>query len=264
MSILNRIIEIKRTRIEEKKREIPFEVIRRKAEEIKPNYSSFSRAIKREAQEPIKIIAEIKRASPVKGLLKDYNIIDMVDIYTKNGADAISVITEEDFFLGSDKYLMEIKERYSQIPVLRKDFIFDEYQIYETRVLGADALLLIASILTFERAKELYDIAKSLGLEVLFEIHDLEDLEKALKLEVPIVGINNRNLKTMEIDINNTFYLKKFLPDNLIVVSESGISESSQVRKLIEWGVDAILVGTSLVLSENPAEILKDLKSTLS
>ncbi|MCX8031731.1 MAG: indole-3-glycerol phosphate synthase TrpC, partial [Thermodesulfovibrionales bacterium] len=223
MDILKKIVERKKLRIQESKRRIPTENLRKQVEEISKNVSnySFSEAIKRLPEESIKIIAEIKRASPVKGLLRDYDVIEMSDVYAKNEVNAISVITEEDFFLGSPQYLIDIKKRHPQIPILRKDFIFDEYQIYETKILGADALLLIASMLSTETAKNLYELAKTLGLEVLFEVHDREDLNKALLLDVPIIGINNRNLKTMEINIDNTLALKGFIPEDKIVVSES-------------------------------------------
>lgn len=266
MDILKRIIERKKLRVEERKKRNPLESLKRQIEETKEGLANrnFSKAIKRLPEEPIKIIAEIKRASPVKGILKDYNVIEMSDIYSINGVDAISVITEEDFFLGSPQYLIDIKKRHPPIPVLRKDFIFDEYQIYETKILGADALLLIAAILPLEIAKDLYEIARNLGLEVLFEIHDEEDLKKALALDVPIIGINNRNLKTMNIDINNTLILKRLIPQSKIVVSESGISEAPHIEKLLQAGVDAILVGTSIVLSQNPAEKIRELKINLS
>ncbi len=266
MNILNRIIERKKLRVEENKKRNPLESLKKQIEEAKEGLSNrkFSKAIKRLPEESIKIIAEIKRASPVKGILKDYNVTDMSDIYSINGVDAISVITEEDFFFGSPQYLIDIKKRHPQIPVLRKDFIIDEYQIYETKILGADALLLIAAILPLEIAKYLYEIARNLGLEVLFEIHDEVDLKKALALDVPIIGINNRNLKTMKIDINNTLILKRLIPQSKIVVSESGISEPFHVEKLIQAGVDAILVGTSIVLSQNPAEKIRELKINLS
>ncbi len=266
MDILNRIIERKRLRVEESKKRNSLESLKRQIEETKEGISNskFSKAINRLPEESIKIIAEIKKASPVKGILKDYNVIEMSDIYSINGVDAISVITEEDFFLGSPQYLIDIKKRHPKIPVLRKDFIFDEYQIYETKILGADALLLIAAILPLEIAKYLYEIARKLGLEVLFEIHDEDDLKKALALDVPIIGINNRNLKTMQIDINNTLILKRLIPQTKIIVSESGISEPFHVEKLLQAGVDAILVGTSIVLSKNPAEKIRELKISLS
>lgn len=266
MDILNKIIERKKLKIEESKRIKSLENLKRQIEETKECTSNnrFSKAIKRLPDEHIKIIAEIKKASPVKGILKNFDVIEMSDLYSSSEVDAISVITEEDFFLGSSQYLIDIKKRHPQIPILRKDFIFDEYQIYETKILGADALLLIASILPLEIARNLYEIARQIGLEVLFEIHDRDDLEKALNLDVPIIGINNRNLKTMKIDINTTLTLGRLIPKDKIIVSESGISEPFHVEKLIQAGVDAILVGTSIVLSKNPTEKIRELKISMS
>lgn len=265
MSILERIIEKKKLRISEQKKILSIEKIKKEAlAHIKKSNHLFYERIKRPPEEPIKLVAEIKKASPIKGVLKEYDIEQMADVYVSSGADAISVITEEDFFLGSPEYLKLIKKRHPHIPVLRKDFIFDEYQIYESKILGANALLLIASILTIEKAKELIDLSSQLGLDVLFEVHDTEDLEKAIFLDVPIIGINNRNLKTMKIDLHNTLFLKSLIPSNKVVVSESGIDEPSQIERLIQIGVDAILVGTSIILSESPAEKIRQLKYNLS
>lgn len=261
MHILQKIVEAKKLRIIEAKKTISFEEIKKRVEGIRDtSVSLFHKSIKRMPDEPIKLIAEIKKASPIKGLLKDYDIMEMAEIYISSGADAISVITEEDFFLGSPLFLTKIKEKYPDVAVLRKDFIFDEYQIYESKLLGADALLLIACILSKQQCKSLFELSKSLGMDVLFEIHDEEDLEKALFAQADIVGINNRDLKTLKIDLNTTFKLKSLIPDNRTIVSESGISEKTHVHELIKHGVDAILVGTSIVLSDNPAKKIKELK----
>ncbi|ACI20642.1 MULTISPECIES: indole-3-glycerol phosphate synthase TrpC [Thermodesulfovibrio] len=261
MNILQRIVERKKLRITEQKKVLSFEDIKKKALAFgnKSDYL-FYKKIKRLPHEPIKLIAEIKKASPLKGILKEYDIEEMANIYVSSGADAISVITEEDFFLGNPQFLVTIKKNHPHIPVLRKDFIFDEYQVYESKLLHSDAILLIASILTKEQCKTLYELTKSLGMDVLFEIHDEEDLDKSLFAGADIIGINNRNLKTLQIDINTTFKLKKLIPEGKVIVSESGISGKSHVQELIKQGVDAILVGTSIVLSDNPAEKIKELK----
>lgn len=262
MNILQMIVEKKKLRITEQKKLLSFEDIKKKALSLSRSTDGlFYKKIKRLPNEPIKLIAEIKKASPLKGLLKEYDIEQMADIYVSSGADAISVITEEDFFLGDSQFLVTIKKRHSYIPVLRKDFIFDEYQIYESRLLHSDAILLIASILTKEQCKTLYELTKSLGMDVLFEIHDEEDLEKSFFAGADIIGINNRNLKTLQIDINTTFRLKKLIPEGKVIVSESGISEKSHIREFIKQGIDAILIGTSIVLSDNPAEKIKEFKS---
>ncbi|GAB6183113.1 indole-3-glycerol phosphate synthase TrpC [Thermodesulfovibrio hydrogeniphilus] len=259
MNILHRIVEQKRKRVEEQKKAIPLEKLSEKAISLKKS-SHFFKKIKRSSDEPIKIIAEIKKASPSKGLLREFDVCEMADIYVSSGADAISVLTEEDFFLGSPDFLVKIKKRHPDVPVLRKDFIFDEYQIYESKILGADAVLLIAKILTEEECQRLFSLSKSLGLDVLFEIHDEEDLKKALKVDVDIIGINNRNLETLQVDLNTTFRLRELIPDGKIVVSESGISSRGDIEKLLQYDIDAVLVGTSIVLSDSPSEKIKELK----
>lgn len=260
MDVLNKIVEAKKIRVSELKKIKPIEEIKKQAQTIK-TVSKFYKAIKKLPHEPIQLIAEIKKASPVKGLLKEYDVLKMADLYISSGADAISVITEEDFFLGSPEFLTKIKEKYPHVQVLRKDFIFDEYQIYESKMLKADAILLIACILSKQQCKTLYEVAKSLQMDVLFEIHNEEDLEKAFFAGVDIIGINNRNLKTFQVELNTTFRLKKLIPEDKVVVSESGISEKVHVQELVKNGVDAILVGTSIILSSNPAEKIKELKN---
>ncbi|WP_353683818.1 indole-3-glycerol phosphate synthase TrpC [Thermodesulfovibrio sp. 3907-1M] len=257
IDILNKIVEAKKIRVSELKKIKSIEEIKKQAQSIK-TLSRFYSAIKRLPNEPIKLIAEIKKASPIKGPLKEYDVLKMADLYVSAGADAISVITEEDFFLGSPEFLIKIKENYPHVPVLRKDFIFDEYQIYESKLLKADAILLIACILSKQQCKNLYELAKSLQMDVLFEVHNEEDLEKAFFAGVNIIGINNRNLKTMEIDLNTTLRLKNLIAEDKVIVSESGISERAHVDK-IKNGIDAILVGTSIVLSDNPVEKIKEL-----
>ncbi|MCX7724469.1 MAG: indole-3-glycerol phosphate synthase TrpC [Thermodesulfovibrio sp.] len=261
MNILEKIVERKKKRVSEKKKVLSLKEIKKEALSLVKNSDRFFyEKIKRLPNEPIKIIAEIKRASPLKGLLKEYNVEEMADSYVSAGVDAISVITEEDFFLGDSKFLINIKKRHPSIPILRKDFIFDEYQVYESKILGADAILLIADILTVDQCKNLYQLSRSLGMDVLFEIHDEEGVKKALFAEADIVGINNRDLKTLQIDINTTFRLKRLIPEEKVVVSESGISERKQVRELIKHKISAVLVGTSLVLSKDPVSKIREIK----
>lgn len=260
MQILQKIVEAKKLRVLKAKKQRPLNEIKKEAEALKGKNGNFYKTIKRMSYEPIKLIAEIKKASPIKGLLRQYDIKEMADIYVSSGVDAISVITEEDFFLGTPDFLKEIKKTHSQTPILRKDFIFDEYQIYESKLLQTDAILLIACILNYEQCKSLYELAKSLGMDVLFEIYDEEDLKKALFADADIIGINNRNLRNFQVDVNTTFRLKKLIPEGRVVVSESGISEKAQVQELLKNGVDAILVGTSIILSDNPGEKIKELK----
>ncbi len=261
MNVLQRIVEQKKLKVEKQKEILTIDEFKERVCSLqKASQFLFFNKLKRSKNEPIKIIAEIKKASPSKGLLREFDVCEMADVYVSAGADAISVLTEEDFFLGSPDFLIKIKKRHPSVPVLRKDFIFDEYQIYESKILGADAILLIAKILTKEECHSLFRLSKSLGLDVLFEIHDEEDLKKALDVDVDIIGINNRNLETLQIDLNTTFKLRKLIPDGKIVVSESGISTRRDIEKLLQYGIDAVLVGTSIVLSDNPAEKIKELK----
>lgn len=194
----------------------------------------------------IKLIAEIKKASPSKGVIReDFEPLKIAQVYQEK-ADAISVLTEEDFFQGDLRYIKDIKD-VTDRPVLRKDFIFDEYQIYESRAAGADAILLIETVLDRVQADEYCRMAEELGMSVLFEVHDLKGLEKALTVDAPIIGINNRNLKTLKIDLNTTFEIKKEIPEGKTVVSESGIKTKDDILKIKAAGVDAVLIGTAFM-----------------
>lgn len=218
----------------------------------------FNGVIKRNS-ENIKLIAEIKKASPSKGLIKkDFDHIKIALIYEEKPVSAISVLTEEDFFQGHLSYLKAVKEVTSK-PVLRKDFIFDEYQIFESRVNHADAILLIAAILDKNQAAEYLHMAKELGLHVLFEIHDEEDMEKALLIDAEIIGINNRNLKTLTIDLSTTLRLRKDIPKDRIIVSESGIKSRDDVVTLQKAEIDAMLIGTSLMEAEDLGKKIDEL-----
>ncbi len=210
----------------------------------------------------IRLIAEIKKASPSKGIIrKDFDPVRIAAVYEEKQVSAVSVLTEEDFFQGHLSYIEKVKGITSK-PLLRKDFIFDEYQIYESRANHADAILLIAAALEKNQAKEYLHLANELGLHVLFEIHDEYDLETALAINADIIGINNRNLKTLKIDLSTTFTLKKEMPNDKIVVSESGIKNRNDVIKLKESGVDAMLIGTSFMeavdIGKKIDELMKD------
>jgi indole-3-glycerol phosphate synthase len=203
-------------------------------------------AIKKNGGFP-KIIAEIKKASPSKGLIRaDFDHKKIAAVYESKSVDAISVITEEDFFQGRLTFLSDVK-KISSKPLLRKDFIFDEYQVYEARAHGADAVLLIAAILEVSQAEEYLHLARELEMAVLFEIHDGKELETALAVNAPIIGINNRNLKTMEIDLNTSLTLRKEIPLDRVVVSESGIRTRDDVLRVESARIDAILIGTCLM-----------------
>jgi indole-3-glycerol phosphate synthase len=203
----------------------------------------------------VSLIAELKRASPSKGILAPHlDLFQVADIYAQNGASAISVLTDEKFFLGKLETLRELRfERKSELPLLRKDFIVDEVQLYESRANGADAVLLIAAALTDDQHfADLHTLALDLGLTALVEIHDEAETERALKLsDVRLIGINNRNLATFEVSLETTERIRPMIPENTIVVAESGIFTASDVERLARANVDAILVGEALVTSKD-------------
>lgn len=200
------------------------------------------------AQPGASLIAEVKRASPSKGLIANEWDPELIgETYARNGAAAISCLTDAKYFQGSLEYLTAIKERLREfklhVPVLRKEFIYHDYQIYEARMAGADAILLIVSVLSDNELKRLYQLTYSLGMQALIEVHNEAEVERALKIDAQIIGVNNRNLKTFEVDINNTARMRALLPPGKIIVGESGIRNTEDVRAMAEMGCDAILVG---------------------
>lgn len=209
----------------------------------------------------INIIAEFKRASPSRGnLLHDGNPAKLSKIYEENGASGISILTEEDFFLGKTEDLIQTREA-TRLPILRKDFIIDEYQIYETASLPADALLLIVKILDPVQLKDFYHLALEYKVSPLIEIHSEKELENAMKLNPLLIGINNRNLETLETDVNTTKKLKKLMPDNVIVVAESGIEDRATIDELRQIGINAFLIGESLLTADDIGARLRELNN---
>jgi indole-3-glycerol phosphate synthase len=249
MSILEKIVDKKKERLSAAKlRKSRSELISKINGIEKPK--NFQQSIKKKSGD-IKLIAEIKKASPSRGIIRtDFDHIRIASIYEEKKVDAISVITEEDFFHGKIEYLTEVTKNVT-MPVLRKEFIFDEYQIYETRACMADAVLLIAAMLGEKQAEEYLDLAKELGMSVLFEVHDMKELEMALRINTPIIGINNRDLKTMKIDLATSLNLKKEIPADRVVISESGISSREDVMRIESADIDAMLVGTCLMNSDD-------------
>lgn len=239
--VLDEIVRHKKKEVEEKKRIKPVEEL---INEIKGGYSgNFKKALQKEG---ISIIGEIKKASPSKGIIKeDFDSVKIAKVYEKVNIDAISVLTEKEFFKGDDNYIREVK-KVSSKPILRKDFIVDEYQIYESKILGADAVLLIVSVLG-DKLRDFYNLSKSVGLDALVEVHDRQQLAIALEAECDIIGINNRDLKTFNVDINTTENLIKYIPQSTIIVSESGIKIPEDVRYLASLGVDAVLIGETFM-----------------
>lgn len=258
-TILDEIAKRTQMRVEVLKKKKGMEEIRREAERL-GNQTGFP-FHKVLALPDISFICEVKKASPSKGVIaKDFPYLSIAREYEEAGAAAISVLTEPYYFLGSDEYLMEIAEAVS-IPVLRKDFTVDAYQIYEARVLGASAVLLICALLEEERLKEYLTIAHSLGLSALVEAHTEEEIETALRIGAGIIGVNNRNLKNFEVDINTGIRLRKRIPEEILFVSESGIRTSQDVARLRENKTDAVLIGEMLMRSRNKKRQLAELRS---
>ncbi|NNJ90607.1 MAG: indole-3-glycerol phosphate synthase TrpC [Gammaproteobacteria bacterium] len=205
------------------------------------------------------VISEIKKASPSKGVLReDFRPADIARSYQKGGAACLSVLTDEDFFQGSDEYLQEARAACS-LPVIRKDFIIDTYQVYEARAIGADCILLIVACLEDEQMKTLNDLAHELGMDVPVEVHDEDELQRALKLNNRLIGINNRNLRTFEVSLDTTLKMLEQIPQQSIVVTESGIHSKEDVKLMRDNNVDAFLVGEAFMRADEPGEKLSEL-----
>jgi indole-3-glycerol phosphate synthase len=255
--MLDKITAQKREEVEQRKKAVTITYLQQRIAKQKPALD-FAMALK---GDHIRLIAEVKQSSPSRGLLSpNFNPIELAQTYAEGGAAAISVLTETNYFMGSIEHLAAIKE-VVDLPLLRKDFIFDLYQVYESRAYGADALLLITSILSQEQLKELILLSHSLGLKCLVEVHNKGEVERAILSEAEIIGINNRDLNTFSIDINMTQRLRPLIPQERIVVSESGIKSKRDIEKLRKWGVDAVLVGEALVTAGDIRAKMKELLS---
>jgi len=255
--MLDKIIAQKRQEIEQRKKTATLTYLQERIARQKP---SLDIALNLKGDH-IRLIAEVKQASPSRGMLiPNFNPIELAQTYAEGGAAAISVLTEENYFMGSIEHLAAIREVF-ELPLLRKDFIFDPYQVYESRAYGADALLLIAAVLNQEQLKELVSLSHSLKLRCLVEVHNKGEVERAVLSEAEIIGINNRDLDTFSIDINMTRRLRPLIPQERIVVSESGIKNKRDIEKLGKWGVDAVLVGEALVTA---GDVRAKMKSLLS
>jgi len=253
--MLDKIIAQKREEVEQRKKVATITYLQQRIARQKPALD-LALALK---GDHIRLIAEVKQASPSRGMLSpNLNPIELAQTYAEGGAAAISVLTEANYFMGSMEHLTAIKEVVG-LPLLRKDFIFDLYQVYESRAYGADALLLIAAILSQEQLKELVSLSHSLGLRCLVEVHNEGEAERAVLSEAEIIGINNRDLNTFTVDITTTHRLRPLIPQERIVVSESGIKSKGDIEKLRKWGVDAVLVGEALVTAGDVLAKMKDL-----
>jgi indole-3-glycerol phosphate synthase len=254
--ILNKIVAVKHQEVAAAMRRKPLDAVRFDAESrvLTRDFAGALRA-KIAAGQPA-VIAEVKKASPSKGVLRaDFIPADIAQSYAEHGATCLSVLTDKDFFQGSTDYLKQARAS-CDLPVLRKDFIVDPYQVYESRVMGADCILLIAACLDDGQMKSLEALALSLDMAVLVEVHDRAELERALKLKTPLLGINNRNLQTFEVALDTTLTLLKDVPADRLLVTESGITTPAEVARLRAAGVNAFLVGEAFMRAEDPGAAL--------
>lgn len=257
MTILDQLADHARERTAQDKRKIPAQEMRQLAMSLPKGNFSFEKAL---AGPDIALICECKKASPSKGLIApEFPYLKIAEEYEAAGADAISVLTEPKWFLGSDEYLREIAGHVS-IPCLRKDFTVDEYMIYAAKVLGASAVLLICSILTESEIREYIGICDELGLSALVEAHEEREAETALRAGARVIGVNNRNLKDFTVDTTNSRRLRSMIPPEVLFVSESGVRSAGDIQILREIGADAALVGETLMRSEDKKKKLKELR----
>ncbi|MCF6311456.1 MAG: indole-3-glycerol phosphate synthase TrpC [Verrucomicrobiales bacterium] len=258
---LDEIIAHKRSEIEKL---IPLTEKLRFAAAERNDFRSFINALRDpslEVDPALSVIAEVKKASPSVGVITtDFDPVSIASEYARCGANAISVLTDEKFFQGKLSYLAKIREKVG-LPLLRKDFIVHEAQIYEAVVAGADAILLIVAVLTQDELLRFLDIAQAYQLDVLVEVHNLDELDRALETDAVIIGVNNRNLKTFEVDIDTTRQLAEELGPDHILISESGISTGEEAQNVKQWGADAVLVGEALMRSDDKAAKMEELKA---
>lgn len=260
MTILDKLSQYASERVLRAKQKISLEKLREQALSLPKGNFDFENALK---GEEIAFICECKKASPSKGLIcPDFNYLQIAREYQSAGADCISVLTEPKWFLGSDEYLREIANEVS-IPCLRKDFTVDEYMIYEAKILGASAVLLICSILSEPQLREYIEICDLLGISALAEVHDEAEISTALKVGARIIGVNNRNLKDFSVDTDNSGRLRSLIPKDVLFVSESGVSSAEDVEKLRKIGADAVLIGEALMKAPDKKAKLAQLRGVL-
>jgi indole-3-glycerol phosphate synthase len=260
-TILQKIFEQKRIRVEEAKKGFEYGEFVARAKRFRKDEISnrFIKAI--EDKSKINIIAEIKRASPSKGIINDS--IDVGEIacgYQEFGATAISVLTEEDYFKGNIEDLLTARNL-TDLPILRKDFVFDEFQVYESALIGSDAILLIVAMLEDDDLQKLYSLACELGLDVVVETHNLEELVRATQLDAKIIGVNNRNLHNFEVSLETSRQLIEYAPGNVLMICESGLSKKEELIEMKKLGFDGFLIGESLMRSDDLGKTLQDLNA---
>jgi indole-3-glycerol phosphate synthase len=258
--ILDEIAAKTRERVAEKKRKVPLSAIQSLIADRPVNQGHpypFEKALK---GKDIRFICEVKKASPSKGVIAEsFPYVEIAKEYEEAGAHAISVLTEPHYFKGDNSYLQEIRREVG-LPLLRKDFTVDEYMIYEAKAIGADAVLLICAILSEGQLREYIQIALGIGLSALAEVHDEREVEMALAAQARIIGVNNRDLKDFTVDIRNSIRLRPMIPDSVLFVSESGMKTEEDIKRLRENGVDAVLIGETLMRSRDKKETLQSLK----
>jgi len=259
--ILDEIVKSKRESLERQKREVSLREMKRRCADMRRSPLDFASALR---GDNIALIAEVKKASPSKGMINaDIDPVKLAMTYATNGAAAISILTEENYFKGNIEHLRAIGEalvaKRIRLPLLRKDFIFDPYQIYESKAYGADALLLIVAILDDDKLVQLINLSYTLGMKCLVEVHDEIELRRAIASGCQIIGINNRDLQTFKVTLRTTEHLRPLVPDDCILVSESGIRRHTDVEKLRKWKVNAMLVGEVLSAADDTAVKMKEL-----
>lgn len=259
MTILNEIAERTMKRVEKCKKNKSLEELKAEARSMDPDTGyPFEQAIRKEG---LSFICEVKKASPSKGLIApEFPYKEIAGDYERGGASAISVLTEPYYFQGSDQYLREIRQEVS-LPLLRKDFVVDEYMIYEAKVMGADAVLLICAILSDEQLQQYFQLADSLGLTALIEAHDQEEVNRALAVGARLVGVNNRDLHTFAVDLNNSIRYRKTVPEDVLFISESGIRGREDIARLVENGVDGVLIGETMMVASDRVKAVKEFLS---
>lgn len=258
--ILKKIIAHKQDEVSAAKSAIPAQELLARISELEDVPRGFERHL-REASvsDWTVIIAEVKKGSPSKGIIRpDFDPLEIAEIYQKNGATCLSVLTDEQFFMGHLRYLTLIREAVS-LPLLRKDFIIDPYQLYESRAAGADAILLIAACLDLNQLQEYHSLARELQMDVLLEVHDEKEMETALQTDCTLIGVNNRNLRTFAIDLNTTGQLARMLPKDRLLVAESGINSRSDIEQLTVDGAKAFLIGEALMREDDIGANLRNL-----
>ena len=260
MNILDKLANLARERVNQARKKLTLQEISKLALSRKKGNFEFEHALKREG---LAFICECKKASPSKGLIADdYPYLEIAREYEAAGADCISVLTEPVYFLGSDLYLKEIAANV-KIPCLRKDFTVDEYMIHEAKILGASAVLLICAILSEGQIRDYISLCDELGMSALVEAHDEDEINSALNAGARIIGVNNRNLKDFTVDTQNSSRLRKIIPENIIFVSESGVRNSEDIKKIRKIGADAVLIGETLMRAKDKRAKLAELKGKL-